>query len=249
MLKSIDSNKLPIAPFTVLGKKIESKVRKAAMEFSLIETNHIAIAFSGGKDSILLLIMLNALRARGFPYFDITCIFISGAFTCGASVDTKSMKSMCASLNAHFEEVVDSATELRSCYPCSRSRRSLLFSKTKELGISTIAFGHHKDDVNETALMNLLKKGSFEGMLPSIYMEKFQTTIIRPLYYVDERESVNFARLHDYLRISCKCPNGATSERHTVKLLLQNMNKEIPDASNNLFRAINTYGSKKALTP
>jgi tRNA(Ile)-lysidine synthase TilS/MesJ len=193
--------------------------------------------------------MLNALRGRGFPYFEITCIFISGAFTCGASVDIKNMKKMCSSLNVNFVEVEDPAKELRSSYPCSRIRRSLLFSKAKELGISTIAFGHHKDDVNETALLNLLKKGSFEGMLPSVHMKKFQTTIIRPLYYVDEAECISFARLHDYLRISCKCPNGATSERQTVKTLLQVINKEIPDASNNLFHAIYTHGSKKALTP
>ena len=65
------SNILPIAkpPFGKLGRKLESACRKALYEFSLIKKNSlITVALSGGKDSLALLYLLNAIAKRGFDF-------------------------------------------------------------------------------------------------------------------------------------------------------------------------------------
>ena len=60
---------IPIAkpPWTALGKELESCVRKAIFDFNLLDpgVERVAIALSGGKDSLGLLFLLHALRGRG----------------------------------------------------------------------------------------------------------------------------------------------------------------------------------------
>ena len=60
---------IPLAkpPWTALGKELESCLRKAIFDFHLLDkaTEKVAIALSGGKDSLGLLFLLHALRGRG----------------------------------------------------------------------------------------------------------------------------------------------------------------------------------------
>ncbi|MDE3046512.1 MAG: tRNA 2-thiocytidine biosynthesis protein TtcA, partial [Verrucomicrobiota bacterium] len=78
---------IPIAkpPWTALGRELESCVRKAIYDFSLLEAGveRIALALSGGKDSLGLLFLLHSLRGRGFPLFEIYAIHVGGEFSCG----------------------------------------------------------------------------------------------------------------------------------------------------------------------
>ena len=77
------------------------------------------------------------------------------------------------------------------CYSCSRERRRRLFSMAQETKCSTIAFGHHKDDNAQTLLMNLLHKAEFAGLLPKIHLTAYNTTIVRPLIYLEEKDKLN----------------------------------------------------------
>lgn len=55
-------------PWTKLGKTIESACRKALFDFKLLDdAEGLAIALSGGKDSLTLLYMMKAILGRGFP--------------------------------------------------------------------------------------------------------------------------------------------------------------------------------------
>ena len=67
-------------PSFQICKRIDSQCRKAVLTFNMITptTKHIAIALSGGKDSIAALIHLNHLRGHGFHNFDLTAIHVNG---------------------------------------------------------------------------------------------------------------------------------------------------------------------------
>lgn len=245
--------KLPIAspPFTKLGKTLESACRKALFDFSMIEEKKkIAIALSGGKDSLTLLFLLHAISGKGFPEIDIHAIFIDGDFSCGAGISTDFLKGICNKMNIPLtvREVKQDGKKL-SCYPCSRNRRSLIFNIAKELGIDTIAFGHHREDSIQTLLLNLLHKAEFSAMMPKIKMHEYGVTIIRPLIYLSEKEIISFAKQHDFLRITCQCPFGQTSKRQNVKNLLTQLERDFPNTRANLFKASLLYGSSKALIP
>ncbi len=240
----------PTPPWTGLGKKLESMTRKALYDFSMVPDNGspIAIALSGGKDSLTMLFLLHAIRGRGFPHFDIIAIHVGGAFSCGAGVGSHYLESVCQSLNVPLIQRQSTKTlETLECYSCSRERRALLFAAAKEHGATTIAFGHHRDDNAETLLMNLLHKGEFSGLMPRIPMHAYGVTIIRPLIYVAESDISCFADQYRFRRITCRCPVGQTSMRRKTDELIDSLEEAYPHARENLARASLLYGSKKAL--
>jgi len=235
--------------FTRIGKRLESLCRKALYEYKLVESKKIAIALSGGKDSLTLAYLLSKISGKGFPLLDLHAIHVSGEFSCGPAITENYLKEICDTLHIPLT-IVESKQkrETLACYSCSRERRRLLFHKAKDLEFQTIAFGHHLDDSIQTLLMNLLHKGEFAANLTKIYMHDYDITIIRPLIYVFEKDILSFAKTNGFARIMCQCPIGQKSKRNDTKILIENMEKLFPNARNNLAIASREYGSKKALT-
>lgn len=226
-------------------------VRKALYDYHMLEgVEDLAIALSGGKDSMALLFLLAAIQGRGFPDFKIHALHVHGEFSCGSGVSIDYLREVCEALDVNFI-VRESKTALANleCYSCSRERRRLLFEAAKEAGATTIAFGHTLDDHAETLLMNLLHKGEFAGMLPKIRMVDYGVTIIRPLIYVDEKDIVSFGKQHGFLRAMCRCPVGQTSKRREVDELIASMSALYPNAKENIARAGFRWGSNKAEMP
>lgn len=243
-----DVKKGQTGKFTGIGKKIESAIRKALFDFDMLSNvTDIAVALSGGKDSLTLLYMLKAISGRGFNLFNIHAIHVSGEFSCGAGVNTQYLKAICDELEVPFH-VRKSTQKLETlkCYSCSRERRRLLFDAAKSCGAKTIAFGHHKDDHTQTLLMNLLHKAEFAGNLPKIEMHDYGVTIIRPLIYVLEADIINFAKIQGFMRIMCRCPVGQNSMRKKTEDLIKAIEEIYPNARENIAKAGFTYGSNKA---
>lgn len=239
-------------PWCTLGRELESCVRKAIYDFELFKEGieKIAIALSGGKDSLGLLYLLCALRGRGFANFEIHAVHVDGEFSCGAGVDGGFLRAICEEMGVNF--IVCSSTQKREdleCYRCSRERRRLIFDAAKKVGATTIAFGHHRDDSAQTLLLNLLHKAEFAANLPKVEMQEYGVTIVRPLIYVSEEQLRNFAKQYGFARITCQCPVGQNSKRKSVESLIRVLEKEFPNARTNLAKAGLLYGSKKANIP
>ena len=240
----------PVArpPWSRLGKKLESAVRKALFDFRLLEgVSKLGVALSGGKDSLALLFLLKAILGRGFPPLELYAFHISGAFSCGAGINLSYLQGVCQELGVPLlTREAEQSLDTLECYSCSRTRRQLLFEAAKSVGVNTLAFGHHRDDNAQTLLMNLLHKGEFAGVLPKIQMHEYGVAIIRPLIYIAEQEIELFAEQHEFKRITCRCPVGQTSMRRKVKELLEEIEQLYPEARANIARAALTYGSDKA---
>jgi len=245
-MKTIKSEEKP-SP-TRLEKKLESLVRKACYDFDLAHSSPMAVALSGGKDSLTMLYFLHKIRGKGFINFDIHALYVDGQFSCGPSITKTHIQAFCDKLDIPLHILESKRTiENLECYSCSRERRSLIFNKAKELGCKEIAFGHHKDDVLETLLLNLLHKGEFASQLAKVPMHDYDITITRPLYYVLEKEILEFAKQKGFFRLTCQCPIGAKSKRLDTKKLLKRLTEEFPNAKTNLFHALKEYGSDKSL--
>lgn len=240
---------LAIPPWTALGNRLESLIRKACYDFSLFDGvgTKLALALSGGKDSLALLFFLKAISGRGFPPFELHAIHVDGEFSCGAGVSLPYLQAVCDAL--HVPLTIRHSTKKREsleCYSCSRERRSLLFEATKEVGATTLAFGHHRDDHAQTLLMNLLHKAEFAGLLAKVPMHDYGVTLIRPLIYVAEEEIRRFAKAYGFARITCQCPVGQHSMRKKTEQLLQEIENLYPNARDNIATAGWRYGSQKA---
>ncbi len=238
-------------PWSGLGKRLESTLRKALYDYKMLDgVENLAIALSGGKDSLALLFLLAAVKGRGFPDFKLHALHVNGEFSCGAGVNVDYLRQLCDALEVNF--VVRESTktlENLECYSCSRERRKLLFDAAKESGAETIAFGHTLDDHAETLMMNLLHKGEFAGMLPKIKMVEYGVTIIRPLIYVQECDIIEFGKQHGFLRAMCRCPVGQQSKRREVDELIESLSALYPNAKENIARAGFRWGSNKAEMP
>jgi tRNA(Ile)-lysidine synthase TilS/MesJ len=235
-----------------LGKELESRLRKALFDFSMLEKGieKISIALSGGKDSLALLFLLHSIRGRGFPLFEIHAIHVGGEFSCGAGIEEGFLRTICRELEVNF--IVRYSTQKREdleCYRCSRERRKLIFEAAKEAGATTVAFGHHRDDSAQTLLLNLFHKAEFAANLPKVPMHDYGVTIIRPLIYVDEESLRTFAKQYGFARISCQCPVGQNSKRKVVDQILKDIEAHFPHVRGNLAKAGLMYGSDKAIAP
>ena len=242
---------IPLAqpPWTKLGKELESSTRKALYDFEMVKgVKKLAIALSGGKDSLSMLYLLKAISGRGFDPFELIAITVTGDATCGASIGNGFLQSICDTLDVPLVFCTSKQTlESLECYSCSRERRKLLFDAAKNAGCTHIAFGHHQDDNIQTLLMNLLHKGEFCGQLPKLEMVDFGITIIRPLIYATEKQIIAFAKMYGFNRITCRCPVGQRSLRKKTELLLQDIETLYPNARTNLAHAVHAFGSKKAM--
>jgi tRNA(Ile)-lysidine synthase TilS/MesJ len=208
---------------------------------------HLGIALSGGKDSLCLLFLLKAISGRGAPPFNITAIHVDGEFSCGAGVNANYLKNICKQLDVEFISCRSTQKrETLECYSCSRERRKLIFDAAKNIGSTTIAFGHHRDDSIQTLLMNLFHKGEFAANLAKIHMHDYGVTIIRPFIYLSEQEILDFARLYGFARITCQCPVGQNSLRKQTEAWIRHLEKTFPNIRTNLSHASLTYASDKA---
>lgn len=228
-------------------RSLEKKCRRAIYEFSLLnQEKEIAVALSGGKDSITLLLLLHFLAGKGFPNWKIHALHVGGAYSCGANLSLPLLRRICEKREICLTICPSQTERETNCYSCSRKRRRLLFEKMRQLGVETIAFGHHADDAIQTTVMNLFHKGEFATHLPKIHMRQYGVTIIRPLIYIREEEIVSFAQKHGFLRRTCQCPIGARSMRKRVKDLLEIVKGEFPHTHGNLLKASLLYGSQKS---
>ncbi|WP_201456922.1 tRNA 2-thiocytidine biosynthesis TtcA family protein [Chlamydia sp. 17-3921] len=233
-------------PWMKTGKRIESLIRKALYTYSMLENHRkIVVALSGGKDSLSLLIMLKAISGRGFPKIDIHAVNIGGRYSCGTEVSKTYLMQICDRLQIPFVSLVSPyAPEIPECYSCSQVRRRLLFQEAKNCGATAIAFGHHRDDLVQTTLMNLLHKAEFAGMLPVLDMIHFGVTILRPLIFVPEFLIKKFSKENGFARVTCRCP--VISLRSKAEQSLKILEEIFPLTRHNIALAVHQNGSFKS---
>ena len=124
------------------------------------------------------------------------------------------------------------------CFLCSWYRRKVLFDTAQELGCNKIALGHHKDDIVETLVMNLIYQGAFATMPPQLQMEKMPLQVIRPLCLQEEKDLHRYAELCNYPRQTKLCPFEKNSSRTKVKELLVALEQLNPNVRDSLWGAL-----------
>ena len=110
-----------------------------------------------------------------------------------------------------------------NCFWCSWNRRKILFETAGSIGCNKVALGHHKDDIIETTLLNLLFLGEFSTMNPRQELFRGKITIIRPLCHVEERAIMKFAKESGFPAQLYKCPNSQNSQRRHLKEFIKDI--------------------------
>ena len=227
-------------------KNLWSKFIKAIKDYKLVEEgDKIAIAISGGKDSLLMAKMFQELKRHGQVNFDIEFI----AMDPGYHSDIRQLLvENCEYLDIPIHlfdskifEIADEIAKDYPCYMCARMRRGALYSKAQELGCNKLALGHHYDDVIETTMLNLLCAGNFKTMLPKLDSTNFDgIKIIRPLYYIREEDIIRFIQNSGIWPLNCACMVAAKktgNKRYEIKELIKNLGENFKNVEKSIFRA------------
>lgn len=226
-----------------LRNRITKRFHKACADYQLIEEgDHILIGLSGGKDSLALVELLGRRAQIHVPRFQVTAVHISVA-NIGYQSDTQYLEQFCLEQKVPFRHVVTSYEEREQkgknhCFLCSWYRRKALFDLAQELGCNKIAFGHHKDDIVETLLMNLTSQGAFGTMPPKLQMEKMPLQLVRPLCLNEEKDILRYSELREYRHVPKLCPFEKESTRSNMKQIVQQLEQINPNAKDSIWSAM-----------
>ena len=226
-------------------KRLLSYTRRAIDDYSMIEEgDKIAVGVSAGKDSLTLLCAMAYLR-RFYPKkFDLIAITIDMGFEGG--MDFSPVKELCEKLDVPYhiipteisKIIFDVRKESNPCSLCAKMRRGALHTAAKELGCTSVALGHHFDDVVETFMLNLFFEGRLGCFSPVTYLSRVGIKLIRPMIYMPEKDVKEFTNKNVLPVVASPCPADKTTERENMKQLLHSLERENKGLRYRIFGAI-----------
>ncbi|NLO21690.1 MAG: tRNA 2-thiocytidine(32) synthetase TtcA [Syntrophomonadaceae bacterium] len=224
-------------------KLVFRQLRNASLNYNLIENNdRIAVGISGGKDSLLMLYLLQLLKKYTPLDFTMHPILLD----LGWKIDTAAIRDYCQAhgTQLHIERtnigqvVFDYRKEKNPCSLCSHLRRGALNRTAKSLGCNKLALGHHADDVVNTLFISLLFEGHYNVFKPSTYLDRIDLTVIRPMIYISERDITLLGQLINIPIIDKSCPADGNTKRDQVASLLEEIDQKFPGARRKLLGSI-----------
>src|SRR6516162_7293867 len=198
-------------------ERVLDAMGRAMGRFAMLRPgDRIAVGVSGGKDSLTLLHALVAYKKRApFRYELVAVTLEQGKFR----LPVIALEEKIRKLGVEWIVREDAAT-LRliaediphGCDVCSRHRRYSLYTIASELRCTVLALGHTADDCAESLLRNVLFNGRIASLPPVSSSQKGAVRLIRPMVYVTENLSTEYARVQGFLPIACVC-----SEKESVR--------------------------------
>lgn len=235
-------------------KRILSATRKAVDEYGMIHAgDKIAVGVSGGKDSLTLLCALASLQKFYPKPFELMAVTADMGFE---NMDYSPVRELCGRLGVEYvqkktdiaEILFDIRKESNPCSLCARLRRGAVNDLAKAHGCTTVALGHHNEDVIETFFLSLFFEGRLGCFSPVTYLSRKDITVIRPMIYVSEGEIKGYARRAELPVVFNLCPMDGKSKRQDMKDFINARNAEDPHFKTRMMHAIQT-GLKDWILP
>jgi len=227
-------------------QKLMGLVRRCVEDYHMIQTgDRIAVGVSGGKDSLVLLRLLAALREYNSNPFELEAITID----MGLGMDFSGIGAMCEALKVPYTVVkteigpiiFDYRKEKNPCSMCAKMRRGALNQALLDRGLNKLALGHHYDDAVETFMMNLLFEGRIGCFQPVTNLDRTGIIQIRPMLYISEKTADNFAQRMQLPVVENRCPADKVTKRTEVKELIYDLSARYPDLKDRIFGAMQRY--------
>jgi uncharacterized protein (TIGR00269 family) len=209
----------------------------------LTHDDHIALALSGGKDSLTLLNILVKLEHK-FPRSRLTAICVDegiegyrdealllAARECkrlGVGQLTVSYKEL---FGTTTDEIVKLTLGKTPCSYCGVLRRKAINKAAMMVGATKIATAHNLDDEVQTVLLNMLHGDPMRIFRSAPVLRDGQgrfLTRIKPLCDIPEKEVVFYAFLTGLDFQSIACPHGTEALRNDIRAFLNQMDQRHP---------------------
>ena len=205
-------------------KRVVFALKKYKM---LKEGDNLAVAVSGGKDSLVLLFSLAKIRQYFNLNFTINAITLDMCFNNSPS-DFSNIKAFCNTLGLPYlikitnlwDIIFVKRKEKSPCSLCSKMRKGILNEVALTLGCNKIALGHHMDDAVETIFMNIIYNNRLSCFSPVTYLSNKKITMIRPLVFCKESQISNIATKFNLPVKKNECKEDKKTKRQKIKDVL-----------------------------
>ncbi len=211
-------------------QKILGSVRRAVSHYDMLrDGDSVAVGLSGGKDSLALLAALTAMRRFYDKRYTVSAVTVLPGFPGQTAAELTDVQRLCDrwEVPLHIVEteiaqiVFGARKEKNPCSLCANLRRGALCQKCVEIGVNTLALGHHRDDVVETFMMNLLETGRIGCFMPVTVYPDSRLRVIRPLVYTEECAIRSLVRAMELPVYKNPCPVDGTTNRAKIENYLR----------------------------
>jgi len=234
----------------------EKRVKKNIRVNSLLKhAEHIAVAYSGGKDSTATLFMLNQIFSKSNK---LSAIIIDEGIPGYRDKAVKIAVKNCESWNIPFNLVsleeelgfrmIDVMKKLKSsdetlgssCSYCGVLRRQLLNKKALEIKADKLATGHNLDDECQSIAMNFFdnKLDQFVRLGSEVRNDSINfVPRIKPLYNTPESEIKQYVKIKNIPHFSKKaCPLRHEAKRSFYRKMIDSAEEEFPGTKYSILR-------------
>ncbi len=237
-----------------LEKILLRKTGEAIGRFKMIrEGDRVAVALSGGKDSLTLLETLLRLQKKAPAQFSVC------AFTVEQGKFLRPLEPLAEYLKQRGVEwtYFRDAPSLRlkdeqpghGCDLCSRYRRRAVYEVARGLGANVIAFGHTADDFCEAFLRNALFTGRLSALPAVTWSRDKEFRLIRPLVFVSEDVTRRFVELLGAPVVPCGCSQKGGTVRRALRDLFAELEQRYPHLQEHMLAAMGNLEPRRLLDP
>ncbi len=228
-----------------LCRSVEKRFRRTASKF-IARNDRIAVAFSGGKDSAVLLHLMHKFFSDRAEIFALTIdegiagyrdksIDIARGF-----IDKLCIEHHIVSFKDEFGIKIDDIKTEKYCTYCGVFRRDLLNKAAQKVGATKIAVGHNLDDEAQSVIMNFFKgdmaKFSRLGEATGSSRQERLTAAtgnvfiqkIKPLRNVSEKEIMLYAMINNIPFYNGECPHSFNNMRRDVQAMINDIEEKYP---------------------
>jgi len=209
----------------------------------IADGDRVLACLSGGKDSWALLWGLLQLQRRAPVNFTVQALKVDYPHT---PEQNAAVADGCRALGVPFQLVNTRIGEIIAergnpggshCAFCARLRRGHIYTRAAELGSTRVALGHHREDLNETLLLNLFHHGRLRPMPPRYRPRGRGFDVIRPLALTPEADIIALVEHLGLPLVPANCPLADNTRRAASKDLLARLTDTFPDIAGNLLAA------------
>jgi tRNA 2-thiocytidine biosynthesis protein TtcA len=225
-----------------INKRLMRPVGRAIADFDMIhDGDRVLLGLSGGKDSLSLLHILYRLQRHAPIRFEL------GAVTVDPLVDGFDPSVLQPHMDALgipwlyqrepiLERAMDHISGDSYCSWCARMKRGVMYAAARREDYNVLALAQHLDDLAESFLMSAFYGGRLKTMKANYTVSAGDLRVIRPLVYVRERQTRDFATSANLPVIYDSCPScfSMPTQRQHMKELLNAEEKRNP----RLFKSI-----------